>query len=60
MSCTRNCAGSGRLDDVDNLLTNPAKAKMKFGWQSKTSAEDMIADVLDADLKRAMDSSSRV
>jgi GDPmannose 4,6-dehydratase len=48
-----------RPAEVDNLLGNPAKAKMKLGWQPKTSVEDMIAEMLDADLKRVADSMSK-
>jgi GDPmannose 4,6-dehydratase len=48
-----------RPAEVDNLLGNPAKAKMKLGWQPKTSVEDMIAEMLEADLKRVMHSTSR-
>src|SRR5262245_15638987 len=48
-----------RPAEVDNLLGNPAKAKMKLGWQPKTSVEDMIAEMLEADLIRVMHSTSR-
>ena len=41
-----------RPAEVDVLLGNPAKAKAKLGWEAKTSLEDMIAEMVDADLKR--------
>jgi GDPmannose 4,6-dehydratase len=48
-----------RPAEVDNLLGNPAKAKTKLGWQPMTSVEDMIAEMLEADLKRVRDSSGK-
>jgi GDPmannose 4,6-dehydratase len=41
-----------RPAEVDILLGNPAKAKAKLGWQAKTSLEEMIAMMVDADMKR--------
>ena len=41
-----------RPAEVDVLLGNPAKAKAKLGWEAKPSLEDMIAEMVDADLKR--------
>ena len=41
-----------RPAEVDELLGNPAKAKAKLGWQPKTSLEQLIAMMVDADLKR--------
>jgi len=41
-----------RPAEVDALLGNPAKAKSKLGWQPKTSLEQLIAMMVDADLKR--------
>jgi GDPmannose 4,6-dehydratase len=41
-----------RPAEVDVLLGNPAKAKAKFGWQATTSLEDMIVEMVEADLKR--------
>lgn len=41
-----------RPAEVDVLLGNPAKAKAKLGWEAKTSLEEMIAEMVDADLKR--------
>jgi GDPmannose 4,6-dehydratase len=44
-----------RLADVDSLVGNPAKAKRKLGWEPKTSVEEMIAEMVEADLKRVKD-----
>ena len=33
-------------------MGNPAKAKAKLGWQAKTSLEDLIQEMVEADLKR--------
>jgi GDPmannose 4,6-dehydratase len=41
-----------RPAEVDVLLGNPAKAKAKLGWQSTTSLEDMIVEMVEADLNR--------
>jgi GDPmannose 4,6-dehydratase len=41
-----------RPAEVDVLLGNPAKAKAKLGWQATTSLEDMIVEMVEADLKR--------
>jgi len=41
-----------RPAEVDVLLGNPAKAKAKLGWEAKTSMEDMIREMVDADLRR--------
>jgi GDPmannose 4,6-dehydratase len=41
-----------RPAEVDILLGNPAKAQKVLGWSAKTSLEDMIAEMVDADLKR--------
>jgi GDPmannose 4,6-dehydratase len=41
-----------RPAEVDVLLGNPAKAKAKLGWEATTSLEDMIREMVDADLKR--------
>lgn len=34
------------------LLGNPAKAREKLGWEAETSLEDMICEMVDADLER--------
>ena len=41
-----------RPAEVDVLLGNPAKAKRVLGWEAKTSLEEMIREMVDADLKR--------
>lgn len=41
-----------RPAEVDVLIGNPAKARAKFGWEPATSLEDMIAEMVDADLQR--------
>ena len=41
-----------RSAEVDVLLGNPEKAKAKLGWAPKTSLEELIAMMVEADLKR--------
>ncbi|MDR6661149.1 GDP-mannose 4,6-dehydratase [Tardiphaga robiniae] len=41
-----------RPAEVDLLLGNPAKAHAKFGWKADISLEEMICEMVDADLKR--------
>ena len=41
-----------RPAEVDVLLGNPAKAKEKLGWEPTISLEEMITEMVDADLKR--------
>ena len=41
-----------RPAEVEVLHGNPAKAKAKLGWQAKTSLEDLIHEMVDADLER--------
>jgi GDPmannose 4,6-dehydratase len=41
-----------RPAEVDVLLGNPAKARAKLGWRPKTTLEQLIAMMVDADLKR--------
>lgn len=41
-----------RPAEVDILLGDPAKAKEKLGWEPTTTMEDMIREMVDADLKR--------
>ena len=41
-----------RPAEVDILLGNPAKAKAKLGWEAKTSLEQLITMMVDADLLR--------
>lgn len=41
-----------RPAEVDVLLGNPAKAKAKLGWEAKTSLEELIVMMVEADLRR--------
>lgn len=41
-----------RPAEVDVLLGDPAKAKAKLGWEAKITLDEMIAEMVDADLKR--------
>ena len=41
-----------RPAEVDVLLGNPGKAKAKLGWQATTSLEEMISEMVEADLVR--------
>ncbi|GGE24439.1 GDP-mannose 4,6-dehydratase [Aureimonas endophytica] len=41
-----------RPAEVDVLLGNPAKAQEKLGWRATTTLEEMIVEMVDADLKR--------
>ncbi|PRD45757.1 GDP-mannose 4,6-dehydratase [Phyllobacterium phragmitis] len=41
-----------RPAEVEVLLGNPQKAREKFGWEPKISLEDMIVEMVEADLKR--------
>lgn len=44
-----------RPAEVDILLGNPSKAKEKLGWEAKTSFEDTIRMMVEADLQRVAD-----
>ncbi len=41
-----------RPAEVDFLVGDPAKARAALGWQAKTSLEDLIHEMIEADLKR--------
>lgn len=41
-----------RPAEVDILLGNPAKAKARLGWEASTSLENMIVEMVDADVER--------
>ncbi len=45
-----------RPAEVDVLLGDPTKAKEKLGWVPKTTLEDMIREMVDADLERVKNS----
>jgi GDPmannose 4,6-dehydratase len=46
-----------RPAEVDVLLGNPAKAKAKLGWEATVTLDEMIREMVDADLKRLSPSS---
>ncbi|MBS9721290.1 GDP-mannose 4,6-dehydratase [Tianweitania sp. BSSL-BM11] len=41
-----------RPAEVDILLGDPTKAKTKLGWEAEITMEDMIREMVDADLER--------
>lgn len=41
-----------RPAEVEVLLGDPAKAKEKLGWTAKTSLEQLVAEMVDADIER--------
>jgi GDPmannose 4,6-dehydratase len=41
-----------RPAEVDKLLGNPAKARQRFGWKPRTSFEELVRMMVDADLRR--------
>jgi GDPmannose 4,6-dehydratase len=47
-----------RPAEVEILLGNPAKAKAKLGWTPTTSLEEMIVEMVEADLARHRSSKS--
>jgi GDPmannose 4,6-dehydratase len=48
-----------RPTEVDLLLGNPAKAKKAFGWQPKTSFQDLVKIMVAADLAQAKAASTK-
>ncbi len=42
-----------RPAEVDTLLGDPAKARAKLGWQPKVAFEELVAEMVDSDLKIA-------
>lgn len=48
-----------RPAEVDVLLGDPAKAKRVLGWEAETSLEEMIVEMVDADLERLRHSEAR-
>lgn len=42
-----------RRADIDTVLGNPAKARAKLGWSPKTSLEQLVVMMVEADLRRA-------
>ncbi len=45
-----------RPAEVDVLLGNPDKAKAKLGWEATTTLDQMIKEMVDADLERVKNS----
>lgn len=45
-----------RPAEVDVLLGNPAKAKMRLGWTPKTTLEELVVMMVEADMRRIRDS----
>ena len=41
-----------RPADVDLLVSDPSKARAQLGWEPATAFEDLIAVMVEADLKR--------
>jgi GDPmannose 4,6-dehydratase len=41
-----------RPAEVEVLLGDPSKARQKLGWQPTVSLDDMIAEMVDADIER--------
>lgn len=41
-----------RPAEVDVLLGNPEKARQKLGWAAETTLEDMVSEMVQADIKR--------
>jgi len=44
-----------RPAEVEVLLGNAAKAKQRLGWEAETSLEEMVAEMVEADLRRHRD-----
>src|SRR3712207_9030745 len=44
-----------RPAEVDRLLGDPAKARAKLGWTPETTLEQMIGEMVEADLRRHRD-----
>ena len=44
-----------RPAEVDVLLGDASKAKRVLGWEAEISLEDMIVEMMEADLKRLAD-----
>jgi GDPmannose 4,6-dehydratase len=42
-----------RPTEVESLLGDASKAKRELGWEPKTSFEDLVAEMVDADLRAA-------
>jgi GDPmannose 4,6-dehydratase len=49
-----------RPTEVDLLLGNPSKAHSKLGWRHKVAFDELVAEMVAADLKTVADEKSRV
>jgi GDPmannose 4,6-dehydratase len=49
-----------RPTEVDLLIGDPSKARSKLGWQHKVSFEELVAEMVEADLKNVAGERSRV
>jgi GDPmannose 4,6-dehydratase len=49
-----------RPTEVDLLIGDPSKARSKLGWRHKVSFEELVAEMVDADLKNVASERSRV
>ena len=49
-----------RPTEVDLLIGDPSKARSKLGWQHKVSFEQLVGEMVAADLKTVADERSRV
>lgn len=47
-----------RPSEVDLLLGDASKAQYKLGWKAETSVEQLVAEMVEADLKRHRDQSN--
>ncbi|NMD40031.1 MAG: GDP-mannose 4,6-dehydratase [Deltaproteobacteria bacterium] len=43
-----------RATEVDTLLGDPGKARRKLGWEPKISFEDMVAEMVEHDIREAL------
>ena len=51
--CRADALGADSIWVWDHiLLGDPAKAKAKLGWEPKTTLEEMICEMVDADIER--------
>jgi GDPmannose 4,6-dehydratase len=48
-----------RPTEVDSLLGDPSKARAKLGWRHKTSFDQLVADMVDADIVVVRDMQAR-
>jgi GDPmannose 4,6-dehydratase len=48
-----------RPTEVDSLLGDPSKARAKLGWRHKTSFDQLVADMVDADIVAVGDLQAR-